>query len=137
LSRLSLHTTTSCNAGEAAASTASRKDPTLTHVPVVSLKSSAVRPSKMRPRAGSSGSANPDGVSRSIEAFIVVARSGQIGTLPIARRNVRSAHANLELTGIGHQLQLHPRHRHADIARTFEKEMGGRCQRRSLGRTPR
>src|SRR5262249_3707145 len=49
LSRVSPHTTTFCNAGEAAASTASRKDPTLTHVPVVSVLDGVSRQDHHRP----------------------------------------------------------------------------------------
>ena len=43
--------------GDAAAIAPTRSAPTATQVPLVSLKSSAVRPSKSRPRFGSSGSA--------------------------------------------------------------------------------
>jgi hypothetical protein len=50
--------TTSCASGASAETTFTRSVPTLTQVPVVSLKSSATRPSKTTPRSGSASSAS-------------------------------------------------------------------------------
>ena len=56
-SRSAPATIASCRAGEQAASAPTRRPPTCTQVPVVSLKSSARRPSNITPRAGSFASA--------------------------------------------------------------------------------
>ena len=55
-SRLMPAMTTSCTSGSPAAMILARSGPTETKVPVESLKSSAMRPSNMKPRPGSAGS---------------------------------------------------------------------------------
>ena len=55
-SRFMPATTTSCTQGSPAAMMRARSGPTETKVPVESLKSSAVRPSKAKPRPGWAGS---------------------------------------------------------------------------------
>ncbi len=57
-SRFMPATTTSCTSGAPSRTMRARIGPTLTKVPVDSLKSSAMRPSNSSPRCGSPGSMN-------------------------------------------------------------------------------
>ena len=111
---------------------ATRSVPTLTQVPELSLKSSATRPSKNRPSSGRAGIGKGHGVADQIKAFGIERLRGQFRRLPVARRDIRAAHAHLELVAGRHQLQFGARDRHADIAGTFGLEMAvGRRAARS------
>ena len=66
-----------------------RSGPTLTQVPVASLKSSAMRPSNKRPLLGSCRSSNLQRIAEPVEAFLVEGFGGQLRLAPVARRDVR------------------------------------------------
>ena len=74
-SRSAPATIASCSTGEQAASTPTRKPPTCTQVPVVSLKSSASRPSNSTPLAASRRIGEAHRVARLVEAFLVEGRA--------------------------------------------------------------
>ena len=83
--------------GRRPARSCARSGPTLTKVPVDSLKSSAMRPSNSRPRCGSAGSIELHRVAGAVEAFFVEGLGGLLGRAPVARHHVRAAEAHLEL----------------------------------------
>jgi len=70
--------TASCSRPPLAESSAGRSVPTRTQVPVASLKSSAIRPSKRSPAFGSTGSTKRHGVARPVEAARVERGLGQV-----------------------------------------------------------
>ena len=76
-------------------------------MPESSLKSSDTRPSNSSPRSG-------DRCRRSaprrrwVEALLVEARAREVGPLPVARRDVRSLHTNLELAAALDQRARNP-----------------------------
>src|SRR5258706_617484 len=55
-------------------------------------------------------------VADAVEALAVECRLGQVGTAVVTGHDVRPAYPHLELTGIGHQLELAARHPQADDA---------------------
>ncbi len=96
--------TTSWMAPPPACTISVRSVPTLTQVPVVSLKSSATRPSNTRPGARIVGVDETAGVADPVEA-LVVERGGRQRGLVVARRDVRPLHPQLELAPVGNELE--------------------------------
>ena len=76
------------------------------------------------------------GIADQIEAFGIERLRGQFRRLPVARRDVRAAHAHFQLVARRHQLQFGARDRHADIAGALGLEMAIGRERRRLGRAP-
>ena len=74
-----------------------RSMPTLTQVPELSLKFSAVRPSNSRPAAGLSGVGKAHGIAGPEPALLVEGLGGQLRRLEVARRDVGPLDADLEL----------------------------------------
>ena len=103
-SRLMPAITTSRTSGAQAATNRARSGPTLTQVPLASLKSSAMRPSKSKPASKSSGDGRLQRVAEFVKAFLVERRRGQFRLAPIARRDVRPLGADFQLAVVRHQL---------------------------------
>ena len=114
-----------------------RNGPTLTQVPVDSLKSSAMRPSNSRPLAGSCRVDEFQRVAEFVEALVVEGLAGQVVLPPIARRDVRPAQPRFELALVRHQLEFDARRRQADIARPIEVPGAGERERCGFGRAER
>ena len=98
-------------AARRAAMNRARSGPTLTQVPVESLKSSATRPSNTRPLRGSLRIDEAHRVAQPVEALLVEGRARELRLPPVAGRDVRPADAHLELVAHGRELQLDARHR--------------------------
>jgi len=77
--------TTSRTSGAQAAMKRARSGPTLTQVPLASLKSSAIRPSKSNPALKSSATAGLICVPEFVKTFPVEGGGGQLRLTPIAR----------------------------------------------------
>ena len=88
-----------------------RSGPTLTQVPVASLKSSRDAPVEGKPAsARSAGSIEAQRVAEAVEAFLVEGGAASAsGVAPIAGGDVRAAHPRLQLALDRRQLQLAPR----------------------------
>ena len=93
-----------------------RNGPTLTHVPVASLKSSAIRPSNKSPLAGSTASAEFDAHRRSRRTPLRRRPPPWRRRAPIAGRDIRPPHPRFELAFVRHELEFEARERQADIA---------------------
>ena len=114
-----------------------RNGPTLTQVPVDSLKSSAMRPSNSRPLPAIVGVDEFQRVADLVEALFVERLARELLLPPIAGRDVRAAQARFQLAFVRHQLEFDARRRQADIARPVEIPGAGERQRRGLGRAER
>src|SRR5690606_22542935 len=79
------------------------------------------------------GEAN--GVADAVIALLVKGLGGFLGVPPIARSDVRSLEAQLELFDISDQLDAHPRRRKADMTCLGDRPGGGEGKRRRLGRS--
>ena len=111
--------------------------PTLTHVPVASLKSSATRPSNRKPRSGSVVVGEPQRIAELVESLFVKRRLGQLGLAPVAGGDARALDARLELAGVGDELHLDPWIWNADYA-GVARALGDADRRwAGLGRTER
>ena len=95
-SRLMPAITTSRTSGAQAATKRARSGPTLTQVPLPSLKSSEMRPSKSKPRIEVVGDGQFQRVAELIETFVVESFRGQFRLAPIARRHIRPLAAHLQ-----------------------------------------
>ena len=116
-SRSAPASTTSRTSGAKCAMNAARSGPTLTQVPVASLKSSARRPSNSKPFGRIGRIVELERVADLVKPFVVEGFRGERGRAPIAGRDVGAfAAAPRVCRSLRHQLQLHARHRQADIA---------------------
>ena len=84
--------------------------------------------------AGIAGVLEPERVTHLVEAFVVEGFLGEVGTPPVARRDVRPLVAGFELAAVGDELQLHAAHRHADVAGLLGFPGARERGRRRLGR---
>src|SRR5690606_37700241 len=74
-------------------------------------------------------------VADAVIALFVKGLGGFLGVPPIARGDVWSFEAQLELFDIWDQLDAHPRRRKADMASLGDRPGGGEGKRRRLGRS--
>ena len=97
--------TTSRTSGAQAAMNRARNGPTLTQVPLASLKSSAMRPSKSKPHSKSIGIGRLERVAELIKPLLV---KGGVPSSPAAASSpgvtFGPLRANLELAIVGNQL---------------------------------
>ncbi len=114
-------------------SSLARSGPTLTQVPLDSLKSSARRPSNISPFDGSRRIAQADGVPHAVEALLVEGGRGARGVAEVPGRHVRSPHAGLELAADAGELQVHAGDREANEAGEGADVPGAHRERRRLG----
>ena len=112
-----------------------RNGPTLTQVPVVSLKSSAMRPSNSKPSSGRCGVHEFQGIAEPKKAFLVERRARQLCLPPVARRNVGPAHPGFQLAVLGQEFELNPGRRDADVAGPVEIACGGKREGRGFRRS--
>ena len=125
--------TTSCTRGEHAELILARSGPTLTQVPVPSLKSSVVRPSNSKPWRGSAAIDEAHRVAGAVEALLVERRAGELRLAPVAGRDAGAAKARLEFFARGNELHFHAVHRQADRARARGAAAGEHRGRRGFG----
>ena len=109
----------------------------MTQVPDMSLKSSASRPSNIRPWPGLVLVDEADGVARPVEAFVVERRCRRVRVAVIAGCDVGPGQRERQLVALWDQLQGDARKRHADAAAAGRHEVRGGRSGRRFGRPPR
>ncbi len=110
--------------GRSAASSAARRGPTRTQVPVDSLKSSAIRPWNVKPARWIGWIDEANRIAQAVEAVLVERGPGELGVAPVARRDVRAR-----------ERALRAGRRPARLS-TRRRARARRCGRRRLGHRP-